>query len=374
MSFKDNAQDDEKDNDDEERIRFHWANAILIIFLFFSFLINLMIILIHSKQSALRKGFFIVIFVQIIMEAIINLSLLIMNIIYLSQIKTDTWFIIFPVLFNFAHVTNILYNTRIMIYLMTLNKKQDELVNYDLKDFNNFDKDSNLTRQSTIGFMPHSFKSFHIFCFLLSIIHTVLYVLNLIGDEVKIEDEKKWKWFYYFMNGSDGKKRFIFFVFHIIYFCISIPYFILSLNKSRISDHILLRRFSVYCIFSSFICLLFPLAVALENIFKEKKEDIFFIIMFAFIFYLSITWFFRVNCYYIQYVLEESGNGKGFCKKLNSGLKILFCCKGIPSPNFIDLNSSFVYHSLAGFTDFLEENVNSDEEEEECNEKNENKF
>lgn len=367
MSFKDNDQGDDKD--DEETRRFHWENAILIIFLFFSFLINLMIILIHSKQSALRKGFFIVIFVQIIMEAIINLSLLIMNIIYLSQIKTDTWFIIFPALFNFAHVTNILYNTRIMIYLMTLNRKQDELVNYDLKDVNTFDKDSNLTHQSTIGFMPHSFKSFHISCFLLSIIHTVLYVLNLKGE--KIEDEEDWKWFYYFMNGSDGEKRFIFFAFHILYFCISIPYFILSLNKSRISDHILLRRFSVYCIFSSFICLLFPLAVGLEDIFGDKKEDIFFIIMFAFIFYLSITWFFRVNCYYIQYVLEESGNGKGkgFCKKLNSGLKILFCCKQIPSPNFIDLNSSFVYHSLASFTDFLEENVNFDEEEEEvCNE------
>jgi hypothetical protein len=216
MSFEDNDRDD----DEEEIRRFHWANAILIIFLFFSFLINLMIILIHSKQSALRKGFFVVIFVQIIMEAIINLSLLIMNIIYLSQIETDIWFIIFPTLFNFAQVTNILYNSRIMIYLMTLNKKQDELVNYDLKDINTFDKDSNISHQSTIGFMPHSFKSFHICCFLLSIIHTVLYVLNLTEDEVEIEHEKDWKWFYYFMNGSDGKRRFFFFWFSCyIFYC-----------------------------------------------------------------------------------------------------------------------------------------------------------
>ena len=71
--------------------------------------------------------------------------------------------------------------------------------------------------------------------------------------------------------------------------------------------------------------------------------------------------------------MEESGKGKGFCKKINSALKILFCCKQIPSPNFIDLNSSFVYHSLAGFTDFLEENANSDEEEEDCNENKEKK-
>ena len=368
MRFNEEGKNEEEEDEfTKEEIRhFHWVNAILVIFLLFSFLINFLIILIHSKENSLRKGFFVVIFIQIIMEAIINLSLLIMNIIYLCQIKTDTWFIIFPILFNFSQVTNILYNIRIMLYLMTLNRKEDEFVNYDLKEENNFDRDSKLSHQSTIGFIPHSFKSFHYCCFCLSIIHTILYIINLINDQIKIEDDK-WKWFYYFMNGSDGLKRLVFFAFHIIFFLFSIIYLILSCNKLKISDHILLRRFSLYCVFSSIICLLFPSAMLIDQIYGETKEDIFFIIMFAFIFYLLVTWYFRLNCYYIQYILEEKG--KGFCKKFISGLKILFCCKSIPPPNFIDLNSSFVYHSLATFDDFLEESCNTEEGEDEKNDK-----
>ena len=350
---------EEKENNIEEVRHFHWANITLIVFLFFSFLINLMIIIIHSKQKSIRRGFFTIIFAQIIMEAIINLSLLIMNIIYLTEIKKNIWFLILPILFNFGYVTNILYNIRIMLYLMTLNKRNEELINYDSKE-----EDDDLSRLKTVGFTPHSFKSFHIFCFLFSIIHTILYVFNLLNDEFKIESNN-WKWFYYFMNGSDGIHRFAFFIFNYIYFILSIPYLILSLNKEKISDHILLKRFSLYCLFSSFISLLFPLAVLFDYIFGEKKEDYFIIIICAFIIYLVITWFFRVNCYYVQYILEE--NGKGFCRKCQMGFNILFRCKEIPSPNFIDLNSSYVYHSLANLNDFLQE-LSTDVKEEENNE------
>ena len=71
--------------------------------------------------------------------------------------------------------------------------------------------------------------------------------------------------------------------------------------------------------------------------------------------------FFRVNCYYIQYILGE--DGKGFCKRFYMGFKILFCCKSIPSPNFIDLNSSYIYHSLANLNDFLTESTYSERKE-----------
>ena len=363
MKFVNNVGDKHEYNENkkEEEIRhFHWVNIILIVFLFFSLLINFMIILIHLKQKSLRRGFFIIIFVQIILEAIITFSLLIMNIIYLTDIKTDKWFAIFPILFNFGYITNILYNIRIMIYLMTLDKKKDELINYDLKeDTVGDDNASQLSRQSTVGFTPHSFKSFHLCCFLLSIIHTIIYSLNLFKDEISVEDFKKWNWFYYFMNGSGGKKRFFFFIFHYIFFIVSIPYLFLSLNKEKISEHILLKRFSLYCIFSSLISLLFPTSVFLHLIYKEEMVEIYFGLMYAFVFYLSITWIFRVNCYYIQYVLESNGNG--FCQKCAFGFKILFCCQSIPSPNFIDLNSTFIYHSLANLNDFSQDLSDSTE-------------
>ena len=168
-------------------------------------------------------------------------------------------------------------------------------------------------------------------------------------NEPKKED---WKWFYYFIYGSEGHYRFIFFIFHYIFFLISIPYLILSINKAKISDHILLKRFSIYCIFSSIIGLFFPISIIFQK--KDKDmEKIPFIILSAFIVYLYITWYFRINCYYIQYILEQ--NGKGFCKKFISGIKILFCCHNVPTPNFIDYNSSFIYHSLANLNDFLQE-------------------
>ena len=372
MRFRFNEDEDETGEEKEEEVRhFHWANTILIIFLFFSFLINFMIILIHSKQKSLRRGFFTIIFAQIISEAIISISLLLINIIYLSDIERGTWFIIFPILFNFAHVTDIIYNTRIMLYLMTLDQRREERINYCENEDDNFDsKESDLSRQSTIGLKAHSFKSFHILAIFLSTIHTILYIFKLFNDDKDIEDEK-WKWFYYFMSGSDGAERFAFYVFHFIFFILSIPYLILSLNKEKISEHILLKRFSLYCIFSSLVSLLFPAAIIIDYTIGEHLDDIFIILMFAFIVYLSVTLIFRVNCYYIQFILEE--NGKKFCSKFITGLKILFCCKDIPSPNFIDLNSSFVYHSLANFNDFLQE-LSTDIGEEKNEEKKEDQL
>ena len=163
-----NNDDDDDSSDDEEKKHFRFGNIILSVFLFFSFLINLMIIFIHSRQKFFRKGFFIIVFVQIILEAIINLSILIMNIIYIFDFERGKWFFIFPILFNFGYTTNILYNIRILYYLMTLNKKKDELVNYEAKDDSyESDKNSRLSRNSSISFIPHSFKSFHILCFFL---------------------------------------------------------------------------------------------------------------------------------------------------------------------------------------------------------------
>ena len=353
-----NNEDDDSTDDDEKKL-FHFGNIISIVFLFFSFLINLMIIFIHSKQKFFRKGFFIIVFVQIILEAIINLSMLIMNIIYICGFERGKWFFIFPILFNFGYITNILYNIRIIYYLMTINKKKDELVNYEAKD-NNYesDKDSQLSRNSSssISFVPHSFKSFHILCFFLSIIHTIIYILYLKDDFEQKKDGHNWKWFHYFMSGNHGYYRFGFYFFHCVFFIISIPYLIKSFNKEKISDHILLKGFSIYCIFSSIISLLFPMLVIFDLTFGEDSEDIYLYLLIAFIIYLLITWYFRLNRYYIQFVLEQGGKGgKGFCKKFSTGFKILFCCLNIPSPNFIDLNSSFIYHSLANVNDFLQE-------------------
>ena len=190
---------------------------IMMIFLFFSLLINIMIILIHSKQKFLRKEFFTIIFIQIILEVIIIFSLLIMNIFFLLGLYKYNWFAIFSIIFNFGYVTNILYNIRIILHLMTLDKNKDESVNYDLKEDDNEDDNDSKKSKKSVQFVSHSYNSFHIFCFLLSIIHSILYGLWIFLYN-RPEDDENWKWFYYFIYGSKCFIRFIFFIFHYIFF------------------------------------------------------------------------------------------------------------------------------------------------------------
>ena len=321
----------------------------LLVFITLSFSINLMIILIHCKQRSLRKGFFIIILVQIVMEALINLILLLIAIVNLFEIKILNLLFSLSVIFNFGYVTLILYNIRIVYYLMTLNQEKEESKNYDSED------DDYNTRHNTIVLEQSTFKRFHIFCFLLSIIHTVLYTLKVYNDKKDyIPNNKKWNWFYYYLNGDKGYERFCLYIYHIIFFIISVPYLFLSYNKSKITEHIYLKRFSLYCTFSAITSLLFPISLLITyiDIIKDNKEIIYFIILAAFLIYLFFTSFFRVNCYYVQHILEE--NGKGFCRKCSTGIHILFCCKKVPETNFVDLNSAFVYHSLANINDFLE--------------------
>ena len=75
--------------------------------------------------------------------------------------------------------------------------------------------------------------------------------------------------------------------------------------------------------------------------------------MFLFFIYLIITSLFRLGCYYVQFVLSKAGNT--FMNKVCFGLRILFKCQEVPEPNFIDYNSTFVYHSLASNSDFMQD-------------------
>lgn len=331
--------------------------SIIIFFTFISLNINIMIVLIHSRQPFLRQGFFITVFIQIILETIINLSVLIMLLIYIFNIKINfdigNWFLIFPVIFNFCYMTNIIYNIRIIYFLMTLNKDRDELINYDIRDtIENRSRESSLKSQKTVPISEHSFKSIHIYPFLFSIVHTFLYIVNIIHQDKEVEVND---WYDYFLNGKNGIWRYAFFLFNYIYFFISIPYLCCSINKSKITNHILLKRFSIYCIFSSIVSLLFPIGLLINDIHKDYDniKILIHILCLGFLIYLFITCFFRANCYYIQNILEK--RGKSFINKFIYGFRILFCCQKIPEPNFVDLNSTFIYHSLANINDFLEE-------------------
>ena len=159
-------------------ILYQIANVISIFTSLIAILINLTIIRIHAKQPLLMSGFFHVVFGQVITELIVNISLLLVNFVYvIKEDKAEKFIAAFPAFFNLGYIANITYNIRILIFLMTYNTNREELINYENK--NNSDND-NLTHQTSLAFVSISFKNFHIISIVVSIIHTALYILTIL--------------------------------------------------------------------------------------------------------------------------------------------------------------------------------------------------
>ena len=338
------------------------ANGITIITSVIAVLINLSIIRMHVNQPLLKDGFFNVVFGQIITELIVNSSLLLLNIFYLIMLQNiGKFIIIFPILFNLGYVANIVYNIRILIFLFTYNTNREELINYAM---NNNDPSDNISHQASLVFVTMSFKNFHYLSFGISIIHTIIYILNLLlFQKVEIQSAK-WNWYYYFMCGQDYWWRIIFFLPHFLFFILSFIYLIKSCNKNKISDHIYLRSFALYAFFSSFISLFFPLILLIfwlgyNNDPETINTNYFLILLIAFFGFLFATSIYRLECYYVNYILTK--DGKNCLNRWGNAFKILFCRKEMEPLNFVDLNSSFIYHALSSANDFLldtnEENI-----------------
>jgi hypothetical protein len=326
-------------------------NSMLLIISLISFMLNVLLILIHFKLTSLFQGFFIIVCIQIIVEALINVIILAISVFYLCISTQNQFLLILQIIFYFWYTTNVLLNLRIIFFLMTSNKEKQELIEYDSDD--NYSATSikaKKSRASSISLSSYSFKSIYIIPFLLSILLTVLYVIfthyfyNNPGE--KLEGIP-------YILGSYNKLELynlFFYIFHFIYFSVSLIYLFLSINKERISNHIHLKSFSLYCFFNSFVSLLFPVLSILKIYFDNVQYIFSYLLFIIFLFYFVVTSLFRYRCYYIQFILGSYGNG--FFLKLRYALKILFCCKKIAQPNFIDFNSNFVYHSLSNINDF----------------------
>lgn len=340
------------------------ANALLLVSTLFSMLFNITILIIHIKQPLLKNGFFNVVFGQVITEFLINISIFFLNLVYVisGDKMAGKWIMIFPILFNFCYEAYIIYNIKIIIFLMTYNKDKDDLINYALDT--EISRDSNLSHQGSISFVDVSFKSFHILSYSIATIYIILYIVNLLvfQNNPKVQ-EPNWMWYYYFICGNKYFWRIFFFIFHIIFFVISVIYLFKSCDKNKISKHIYLKSYALYSVFASFITIVFPI-VLLVFIFvydnnsdtsRQLRKDYLIIILLAFFVFLLSTTIFRLRNYYVDYVLSQ--DGKGCINWLCSALKILFRCKKMHELNFVDLHSSFIYHALSSANDLVIEDV-----------------
>ena len=336
--------------DDREKIN---ETIINIIFLFFAtifILINITICLIHIKQPTLRIGFFKVVFSQVILELLLNIVILIISILSLIGIDKGIWFILFPLLFNFSYIGVIAYNITNLGYLMSNKVKEEELQQYDMQNENN-----------SISFKKISFKKIHVLSIIVASSHTLLYAISLILSKLYNDSNKnnlnffESKWIFYFYDRNTVLYILPIFGFNLLFFILSIPYLIKS-YQNKITNYIFLKRYSIYCIFSGVISLIFPISITLSHFFPKNKPHI-IVLLYAntilFLIYLIITSVFRLGCYYVQFILSKAGDT--FMKKFCFGLRILFKCQEIPNLNFIDYNSTFVFHSLASNSDFIQD-------------------
>ena len=322
----------------DEKIEKLIINICTIVISFFIFMIYLTIFIIHIKKPILKKGYFTIVFTQIILESFMILTLLcisILSIIDFKEIK-GIYFASLILIYTFCYICDIFYNILSLFILTFKNKKSDkEDLEYDLYDT------EEKTGTEKIKIDESSYVIHHIFSFLLSGIQTALFYFFYLRTNKGTDIQE---WFYYFLGTETKLKYLFFFSINAIYFISALAY---CFKKDNINSF-KLKNYSIYCFVSSLLNFIYPAKIILNKFTIEKRIILYTYFPLALV-YLIYTCFYRLNCYYIQFVLE---NGKNhFCGKICFGLKIIFTCCKIPDLNFADFNSNFIFHALTGKID-----------------------
>lgn len=319
-------------------------SIISIIIISFNLLILMTIFKMHLKRKNIRQGYFKVVLTQIFIEFLFNLVVLVIIIIILSNNlqkgEEKAYYSILLILFDLLFNCDIMYNIQTIFYLINNVSRKDSEDNFNNNDDSIRSED--FTFKKSIELKKYTYKRIHFFSFFFSLIHSLIYYLVYL----KQNEQYELKWYFFLLNEKVKEVEYaLFFILNYLFFGISIKY---CFVKQEINGNIKLKFYSKYCIFSGFISLLFPIKIIINN-FDTNNEIINIIFGIIFLLYLIGITYFRLNCYYVQHIL--SSKDKSFISKLFFGLKILFTGTTVPSPNFIDFNNSFLYHSLSNEKD-----------------------
>ena len=319
-------------------------NIVSIIVISINIFILITIIRMHLKQKSIREGYFKVIIAQITVEILLNLIILAIIILLLIFDKCEEQFFYYlSIIGYYFYNCDLLYYIQTIFYLINTRAKKDlgDAFNDDLSRSSR--SSDIIPSHNTIKIKKYTFISTHIISFIISILQSAIFYFTLYKPE-----DINCNWYYSFLIKE--KRCFI----YLLVFCINYLFFVLSLcyccMRQKINRNIKLKFYSCHCLVISLIGLFFPIKMIIDN-YNGKNvvdEDIITIIyVITFLFYLIETCVLRLNCYYVQYILSSSKKSKFIF-----GLKILFTKQKIPSPDFIDFNNSFLYHSLSTENDF----------------------
>ena len=329
----------EDDND------FNYIKIICIIYLLnciILFMINLTFCFIHIREPLLRSNFFIVVFFQIIIEKIICFFLIILNLIILISKENQKWHLFFDLILNLSINTDVFYNIIILIYLTFKSCKK-------IEDKEEEETNDRLIRNS-ISFENQSFKFIHITSLILGIIHTTIFVLIIDTDDYTIQSWEKWYYFFYPIK-PELETIFIFIPFWIL-FIMCFPYMFISLKKVKNVNYIHLKHYCINCLLNGFFCSSIPIIKLVTKNINNSDFPTLISSSAFFLLYLNNICMFRYNCIYLDNILSRGG--RKFICKIKLFFKLMFFITEVPKPNVIDYNNSFIYHSLAYESDFLE--------------------
>lgn len=323
---------------DEEDI----INLIALIISIICFIQSLAIEIIQINQDNLRKGFFNVVFLINTFECILYLSFFLETMSLYFKLFNENIYLIFAILFFFSNIEIISYNIFTLSHLLTSNIKNDTLIDSDMEN--------KKIRTYSISLKTHSFSKYHIFSFLISFFFTCLNFYNALWKNLNFKSEY---WFFLFYKKQDNYYKLIFIIIFIIYLILSIPYFIISKNTEEISEKIKLKNYSLYCLLSSFLLLIFStsqiLFLIMEfdnniiNILKLIYGSIYLLI-------LLISFWYRSKLYYVSLIIYEGNN---LIKRIINCFEIIFCIRKIKPFASIDYNNAFLLHALASKQDFM---------------------
>ena len=319
---------------------------IYLINCIFIFLIKCTICSIHFREPIMRANFYKVVFIQLILETILDICLILIIIIILISHQYKEWLLLFQIILNFCINTDVLYNIVILTYLIFKSYGQKD------SDDEDNDKDETINLRNSISFRKHSFKFIHICSLCLGGLHTLIFFL--IRDKNKYNFDSLYDWFYFFYPIKISVKNSFIFINFCLLLLINIPYLFISLKRLKITNYIHLKHYCIHCILGAIISLIIPITkVCIINM-KNKDIPLLFFSSAFFLLYLNCLCVFRYNCFYVDHIL--SSNGNELKNKIKLFIDLMLFRIEVPKPNFIDFNNPFIYHSLAYESDFLSSN------------------
>lgn len=332
--------------------------------------ITIFVALIQLRKESFRKGFFKVVFALVINETFINIFICIKSIFCLledfvfsrsnKEIHNkffDNFYIQIVFLFLFISLVNILicYNIRIVYFLQKQTTEKDPMIEKDLND------DS-----ISLKLYPHSFQKIHNFGLYTGFFTSIVLFLVVLQYHQII-----WETLFDIFESDDklltekiNKKAAIIIetIMVLVNFisCFScFKYYIKSrCNKENISTKIYLKSYAFYTFVYSFYWLSFHIVcyvkMMMDILTKTIPEQYRYILLSSLQIILLLVLFtnsiYRWKCYFVQTVFSSNS----CCNKISQFFSIIFCCHKPHGGTIVDYNSMFIMHSLATYSDFVE--------------------